>query len=102
MEPVNHQIQLRITIERIKILNREQRPAALHLCCQPFGVAARQGRACASRWTPLGRILGEAFCDQALNQAAQFQHTLMEVGKIRADGLELGRDRIWAWQRIQT
>ena len=30
MEPVNHQIQLRITIEGIKILNREQRPTALH------------------------------------------------------------------------
>ncbi len=94
MEPVNHQIQLRITIERIKILNREQRPAALHLCCQPFGIAARQGRACAGRWIRLGPIQGGVFCDQALNQAAQFQHTVMELGKIRADGLELGRDRI--------
>jgi hypothetical protein len=42
----------------------------------------------------LGQIPGGAFCDQALNQAAQFQHTLMELGQIRADGLELGRDRI--------
>ena len=94
MEPVNHQIQLRITIERIKILGREHRPAALHVRCQPFGVAARQGRACAGRWTPLGKIPGGACCDQALNQAAEFQHTLMELGQLRADGLELERDRI--------
>ena len=94
MEPVNHQIQLRITIDGIKILNREQRPAALHLCCQPFGIATRQGRACAGRWTPLGQIPEGPFCNQALDQAAQFQHTLMELGEILADGQQLGRDRI--------
>ena len=94
MEPIDQHIQLRITIERIKILGRKQSPTPLHFCCQPFGIAARQGRACAGRWTPQGQIPGGAFCDQGLNQAAQLQNTLMELGQVRADGLELGGDGI--------
>ena len=88
MQPVNHQIQLRITIERIQVLGREHRPAALHFCCQPFGIAARQGRACAGRWTPQSQITGGAFCDQGLNQTAKLQNTLMELGQVSADGNE--------------
>jgi hypothetical protein len=45
MEPIDKHIQLGITIERIKVLGREQSPTALHFCCQPFGIAPRQGGA---------------------------------------------------------